>query len=143
MKAEEGYAVYQTISTQNHVRILVTGSTAYDVMLGYSGSFADAIDPKTLDSLAVSFYSPHYKRHHGGTGANIAWNLKLLGSDPLLVSTVGTDGQDYLTLFQDRDIDVTHLEKRDDSVTATAIIGTDSSERQITFFHPGADAVGT
>ncbi len=125
------------------MKILVTGSVAYDVLLGYDGSFADAIDPEVLEKLSVSFFSPHFARHHGGTGANIAWNLKLLGGDPLLVSTVGTDGGEYLSLFKDRGITTTFLEKREDSVTATAIIGTDTGERQITFFHPGADTKGT
>lgn len=125
------------------MKILVTGSTAYDVMLGYNGSFADAIDPKALSELSVSFFSPHYARHHGGTGANIAWNLKLLGVDPLLVSTVGTDGGAYTALLEERGIDTEFVEKLDSHVTATAIIGTDTGERQITFFHPGADADGS
>ncbi len=125
------------------VKILVNGSTAYDVMLGYSGSFADAIDPKGLDSLSVSFFSPHYARHHGGTGANIAWGLHLLGADPLLVTTIGSDGGDYRTLFEDRGISVECVEQLSSVPTATAIIGTDTGERQITFFHPGADASGS
>src|SRR3989344_4239911 len=124
------------------MKILVTGSKAYDVLLGYDGSFADAIDPTALNRLSVSFFSPHFARHHGGTGANIAWNLKLLGGDPLLVSTVGSDGGEYLALLEERGVSTKFLEKREDSVTATAIIGTDTSERQIAFFHPGADAKG-
>ena len=125
------------------MKILVNGSTAYDVLLGYNGSFADAIDTSALDSLAVSFFSPHYARHHGGTGANIAWNLKLLGTEPILVTTIGTDGGDYRTLLEDRDISTQYVEQLSSGATATAIIGTDSSERQITFFHPGADADGS
>lgn len=125
------------------MKILVTGSTAYDVMLGYDGSFADAIDPNALEDLSVSFFSPHFEKHHGGTGANIAWNLKLLGVDPLLVSTVGSDGGEYSSLLEDRGISTAYLEKLSDSVTATALIGTDTGERQITFFHPGADAHGS
>lgn len=125
------------------MKILVTGSTAYDVLLGYDGSYSDAIDPSALDSLAVSFFSPHYARHHGGTAANIAWNLHLLGADPLTVSTVGSDGGEYKALLEERGIDSSYIEQLDDYVTATAIIGTDAGERQITFFHPGADAHGS
>jgi adenosine kinase len=125
------------------MKILVNGSTAYDVLLGYDGSFADAIDPQALDDLSVSFFSPHYARHHGGTGANIAWNLNLLGVDPMLVTTVGNDGTEYQILLRDRGISTDHIEQLDDATTATAIIGTDSRERQITFFHPGADAHGS
>ncbi|MCF7844339.1 MAG: carbohydrate kinase family protein [Kiritimatiellales bacterium] len=124
-------------------KILVTGSVAYDVMLGYDGSFADAIDPAAIDSLSLSFFSPHYARHHGGTGANIAWSLKLLGEDPLLVSSVGKDGREYTSVLDERGIDTSRIEIIEDKVTATAIVGTDSKERQITFFHPGADSHGT
>ncbi len=123
--------------------ILVTGSTAYDVLLGYDGSFADAIDAGSLDTLSVSFFSPRFAKHHGGTGANIAWNIKLLGGDPLLVSTVGSDGAEYKALLTKRGIDTAYLEVCPDAVTATAIICTDTSERQIAFFHPGADGLGT
>lgn len=125
------------------MRILVTGSVAYDVLLGYDGSFADAIDPSALDRLSVSFFSPHYARHHGGTGANVAWNLKLLLQEPLLVSAVGADGAAYVEILKGRGIDTSAIEVLRDHATATAIIGTDSDERQIAFFHPGADAHGT
>jgi len=108
-------------------KILITGSIAYDVLLGYEGSFADAIDPKSLEHLSLSFFSPRYTRHHGGTAANIAWNLRLLGGDPLMVGTVGSDGGPYKSLLAERGVDVTYIEERKEHVTATAIIGTDQA----------------
>ncbi len=125
------------------MKILVTGSIAYDVLLQYDGSFKDAIGGADLESLSVSFFSPHYARHHGGTGANIAWNLRLLNQVPLLVGTVGSDGGEYLALMEERGIATGRIETLPRHVTATAIIGTDSRERQIAFFHPGADAHGS
>ena len=124
-------------------KILVTGSIAYDVLLGYDGSFADALKSADTEKLSVSFFSPRFTRHHGGTGSNIAWNLRLLGQDPLLVGTVGNDGGEYTSLMKDRGIDISRIQVLKDHVTATAIIGTDSSERQIAFFHPGADTHGS
>jgi adenosine kinase len=121
-------------------KTLITGTVAYDVMLGFEGSFLDTIRPEELERLSVSHFAPRYSRHHGGTGANIAWTLKLLGGDPLLVATVGNDGGDYISLLQKQKIDVQHVAKLDEYVTATAIIGTDSGGRQIAFFHPGADS---
>ncbi|MDP7247175.1 MAG: PfkB family carbohydrate kinase [Candidatus Peribacteraceae bacterium] len=123
-------------------KILVTGSVAYDVLLGYDGEFADTIDPQALEALSVSYFSPHYARHFGGTGANIAWGLKLLGQEPILVSSVGHDGDDYLEKLGSKNISTDHIKKVSDHVTATAIINTDSSEHQIAFFHPGADSHG-
>jgi len=124
-------------------RILITGSIAYDLLLASDGSFADALKASALEKLSVSFLTPHFKRHHGGTAANISWNVKLLGGDPLLVGTVGEDGGSYTALLRERGIDTRHVAALKDYVTATAIIATDSRERQIAFFHPGADAAGT
>ncbi len=123
-------------------KILVTGSIAYDILLGYDGQFADAIDPGSLDSLSVSYFSPHYARHFGGTGANIAWGLKALGQDPILVGSIGKDGEDYLEKFRSVGISTDQIQVIPDKVTATAIINTDSSEHQISFYHPGADSYG-
>lgn len=124
-------------------RILVTGSIAYDVLLGYDGSFQGALAGQNLASLSVSFFAPHYARHHGGTGANIAWNLNLLRQSPLLLGTVGSDGGAYVALLEERGVDVGRIEVLQNYPTATAIIGTDSDERQIAFFHPGADTHGS
>lgn len=125
------------------MRFLVNGSIAYDLLLGHDGSFLDGLDAKHLDRLSVNYMAQRFVRHHGGTAANIGWNLALLGHVPMLVSSVGSDGTEYIELLRERGLDVTHVEKKTDVMTATAIIATDSSERQVSFFHPGADALGT
>lgn len=124
------------------MKILVTGSTAYDVLLGHDGKFTDSLHT-AAESITAIYLTSRFARHHGGTGANIAWGLNLLGSSPLLVSTVGIDGQDYLSLLSGRGIDTTYVEKLESDVTSTAIIGTDSSGNQVGFFHAGADTYGT
>ncbi len=124
-------------------RVLVVGSTAYDLLLSSDGSFADGISAQDIDTLSVAFLAQRFARHHGGTGANIAWNLNLLGGQPLLVSTVGNDGGEYLALLKERGVDVKYIEQLEEHATATAIVSTDSAERQITFFHPGADQHGS
>lgn len=124
-------------------RILVTGSVAYDLLLTYDGSFTDAINPEALDTLSVGYVTPHFAKHHGGTGANISWGLSLLGQNPLLVATVGKDGGSYLALLEERGVKIDHIETLEDAFTSTAIIGTDDLEHQIIFYHPGADSKGT
>jgi adenosine kinase len=124
------------------MRFLVHGSIAYDLLLTYDGSFVDALDPKALDRLSVSYLMPRFKRHHGGTAANIAWNLRLLNQEPLMVGSVGSDGGPYLSLLQGRGIDTRYVQEIKNQSTATAIVATDDAEHQITFFHPGADAHG-
>lgn len=125
------------------MKILVTGSIAYDILLQYDGSFKDALKGSDLEKLSVSFFSPHYAKHHGGTASNIAWNLRLLQQEPMLVGTVGKDGGEYIALLEERGVLCERVEVLQDHVTSTAIIGTDSSGRQIAFFHPGADAHGS
>ncbi|MDA1208700.1 MAG: carbohydrate kinase family protein [bacterium] len=125
------------------MKTLVSGSMAYDLLLGYEGAFADGLDAKAADDLSMAFVTPYFAKHHGGTGVNIAWSLRLLGGDPLLVSTVGKDGGAYTALIEERGINTGYIEQLDDHMTATAIIGTDNRENQIIFFHPGADAHGS
>ncbi len=125
------------------MKILVSGSIAYDLLLQYDGSFPDAVDPSHLDELSMAFVTSRFARHHGGTGANIAWNLKLLNQDPLLVGTVGHDGGTYTALLEERGIATNRVEVQRAHATSTAIVATDSHEHQITFYHPGADAAGT
>lgn len=120
------------------VRFLVTGSIAYDFLLGYEGSFAEAIDPTRLQELSISFFAPHLTRSYGGTAANIAWNLRLLGQDVALVGSVGGEGREYRDRLARAGVDITQVRVDDQAVTALAIVCTDQGERQIAFFHPGA-----
>lgn len=125
------------------MKILVCGSMAFDMLLQYDGSFPDAIDPAHLDELSMAFVTSHFARHHGGTGANIAWNLRLLHQDPLLVATVGHDAGAYTALLEERGIGSKRIEIIRTAATSTAVVATDSHEHQITFYHPGADAAGS
>jgi adenosine kinase len=70
---------------------------------------------------------------------HIAWNLRLLGQEVMLAGTVGGDGTEYMDLLKKRGVDVGHVDVLSDYVTSTAMIGTDTQEHQIAFFHPGAD----
>lgn len=118
---------------------LAAGSIAYDILLQYDGSFADGIDPAHLSELSVGFVTRHLARHHGGTAANIAWNLRLLSQDVFVAASVGSDAEEYLTRLQKRGVNISFVQREREEVTPTAIVGTDTGERQITFYHPGAD----
>lgn len=123
--------------------ILVTGSLTYDLFFTYKGSFQEGIARADLDRLSLCFVTQNHARAHGGTGANIAWNLRLLCEEPLLVGTVGHDGEPHCRMLRERGISTHRIEVMPDHATSTAVISTDSGERQITFFHPGADAHGS
>lgn len=125
------------------MRFLVNGSVAFDLLLSHEGSFLSGIDPKTLDRLSVNYLAQGFARHHGGVAANIGWNLALLGHTPTLLAAVGSDGADYVGLLASKGVDVSLIQAFENAVTATAVIATDIDERQISFFHPGADALGS
>ena len=77
------------------MRIFVTGSIAYDYIMVFPGRFRDHILPDKMHVLSVSFLVDSLTRRRGGTAANIAFNLALLGERPVLVGTVGEDFGDY------------------------------------------------
>lgn len=120
------------------MRVLICGSIAYDNIMVFEGHFKDHIMPDQVHILNVSFLVPALRREFGGTGANIAYNLNLLGGQPLLMTTLGMDGADYRQRLYDLELDTTHLRIVAGSYTAQAFITTDLDDNQITAFHPGA-----
>lgn len=124
-------------------KILVTGTLAQDHLFQYGSEFLEQLREATsMDVLSISFQPYQYVKRNGGTGANIAWNIALLGSKPLLVGNIGPDGLYYKEILQQRGIDVTYVETKDTAMTATGICCTDRQGHQIWFFYRGADAVG-
>ena len=65
--------------------LFVTGSIAYDYIMKFPGKFTDHILPDKMHVLSVSFLVDSLTRLRGGTGANISFNLGLLGEHPLAV----------------------------------------------------------
>ncbi|MFM8546324.1 MAG: carbohydrate kinase family protein [Betaproteobacteria bacterium] len=119
-------------------RVMISGSVAYDTIMVFDGHFKDHILADQVHMLNVSFLAPTLKREYGGCAANIAFSLKALGGDPLVLAAIGRDGGDYLDRFARLGIDVSHVLSLDDLYTAQAFITTDLSDNQITAFHPGA-----
>ena len=72
-------------------KILVTGSIAYDTIMVFPDRFRNHLLADQLHILNVCFLTPEMRREFGGTAGNIAYNLKLLGEDPLVMATVGED----------------------------------------------------
>jgi len=78
------------------MKILVCGSIAYDNIMVFRGRFKEHILPEKIHILNVAFLVPDLRREYGGCAGNIAYNLKLLGGDPLIMATVGEDAAPYL-----------------------------------------------
>jgi len=120
------------------MRILICGSIAYDNIMVFPGRFRDHILPEQIHILNVSFVVPELRREFGGCAGNIAYNLKLLGSDPLVMATVGDDSLPYFERLEQLGITLDCVRQIPETLTAQAFITTDLDDNQITAFHPGA-----
>jgi len=117
---------------------LICGSIAFDSIMVFHDRFRNHILPDQLHILNVSFFVPEMRREFGGCAGNIAYNLKLLGGDPLIMATVGDDAAPYLGRLETLGLSRAHVTQVPGSFTAQAFITTDLDDNQITAFHPGA-----
>lgn len=117
---------------------LICGSLAFDTITTFPGRFAEQILPEQVHILNVSFLVPTLRREFGGCAGNIAYTLSQLGGEPVVLAALGSDGADYLQRLASWNVSTEHVATIADSFTAQAIIITDSSNNQITAFHPGA-----
>lgn len=120
------------------MRALITGSVAYDVIMVFHDRFTNHILPEKVHKLNVSFLVPDLRREFGGCGGNVAYNLKLLGVDGMVVATVGEDFDPYATWMDKQRINRRYIHTIAGSYTAQAYITSDLDDNQITAFHPGA-----
>ena len=120
------------------MKTLVTGSIAYDTIMVFPDRFRNHLLADQLHILNVCFLTPEMRREYGGTAGNIAYNLRLLGEDPLLMATVGEDAAPYYERLRGLRIGTELLKRVPGQFTAQAFITTDLDDNQITAFHPGA-----
>ncbi len=118
--------------------VLITGSMAYDTIMVFHDYFKNHILPDQVHILNVSFLVPELRREFGGCAGNIAYNLKLLGIEPILLATVGEDFGPYRERLAKLRIEQRYLKEVKGTYTAQAYITTDLADNQITAFHPGA-----
>ena len=118
--------------------VLVTGSVAIDHIMVFEDLFKNHILPDQIHRLNVAFLVPSLEKRWGGTGANIAFNLRLLGEDPALLATVGNDLGAYAQWLDDHGVRRDYLRVLDNAFTAQCFITTDRDSNQLIVFHPGA-----
>ena len=118
--------------------ILICGSLAFDKIMQYHGRFAETLLADQLHRVNVSFLVPTLRTEYGGCSANIAYNLKLLGGDPLIMATIGQDGGDYLERLRNFGIKTRAIKTIEDAYTAQCFVTADQDNNQINAFHPGA-----
>ncbi|MBI5221466.1 MAG: carbohydrate kinase family protein, partial [Candidatus Magasanikbacteria bacterium] len=117
--------------------ILVSGSLVYDHIMNFPDSFKNHILPDQLHILNVCFMVDKLERSWGGTAGNIAFTMKMLGGEPLVVSVLGKDGRDYLEYLKEAGIKTNYIFSDKKQSTASAYITTDADDNQITGFFGG------
>ena len=122
------------------VRIAVAGSIATDHLFTFEGRFADSLLVEQLSKISLSFLASDLQVRRGGTGANIAFGMGVLGATPLLVGAVGPDAGDYLAWLREHGVDTTHVRVSESKPTARFTCTTDDDHAQLATFYPGAMA---
>jgi adenosine kinase len=122
------------------VRIIVTGSLAYDYIMDFPGYFKDHIVPEKVHMLSVSFLVDSMRRMRGGVAGNIAYTLALLGERPTVLATAGHDFAEYRAWMEQQGIDASGVTEIGDTFTASCFINTDRANNQIVAFYTGAMA---
>jgi adenosine kinase len=120
------------------LRTLICGSLALDTIMVFPDRFSRHILPHQTHVLSVSFQIGEMRREWGGCAGNIAYNLKALGGEPVVMATVGDDGSAYADRLAALGIATDGLRAVEGTYTAQAYIITDLDDNQITAFHPGA-----
>jgi len=111
-------------------RTLVCGSIAVDTIMVFPDRFGRHILPERTHMLSVSFHIGDMRREWGGCAGNIAYNLKALGGEPVILATVGSDGDAYRARFASLGISDEGVRTISGSFTAQAYIITDIDDNR-------------
>ena len=122
------------------MKLIVTGSIAFDYLMSFPGKFTEHILPEHLQRVSLSFLVDSMDKRRGGCAPNIAYTLALLGERPYLVATAGQDFKEYDEWLQAAGVDTSHVRHVPDKFTASFFCSTDTENNQIASFYIGAMA---
>ena len=122
------------------MRIVVSGSIAFDYLMSFPGRFKEHILPDQIDRLSVSFLVDTMDKRRGGVAPNIAYTLALLGERPLVMGTAGQDFGEYRAWLEAQGVDTSAVVGIPDLFTASFFVNTDLDNNQIATFYTGAMA---
>jgi adenosine kinase len=122
------------------MKIVVTGSIAFDYLMSFPGRFTEHFLPDHINRVSLSFLVDSMDKRRGGCGPNIAYTLALLGERPLLMGTAGEDFGDYRAWLEAAGVDTSHVKQIAGKFTASFFCNTDEHNNQIASFYTGAMA---
>ncbi len=120
------------------MKIGVAGSIGLDHLMTFSGKFTDSFVTSSLEKISLSFLVDDLEVRRGGTGANIAFGLGVLGINPTLIAAAGMDFSDYDSWLSRHGVDTSHVVISESLHTAHFVVTTDTELNQIASFFPGA-----
>ena len=113
------------------MKIVITGSLAYDIILNLPGKFSSYILPDKLHQINVSFATDTHTKNFGGTAGNQAYSLALLGEKPMLFAAAGNDFDPYKKFLEKHGVDTTHVKIIKNKLTASGFAITDEVNNQV------------
>ena len=122
------------------MRLVVTGSIAFDYLMSFPGKFTDHFLPEHFSRVSLSFLVDTMDKRRGGCAPNIAYTLALLGERPLLMATAGQDFGDYRHWLESAGVDTSLVKDVAGKFTASFFCSTDTANNQIASFYTGAMA---
>ena len=122
------------------MKIVVTGSVAYDYLMSFPGKIHEQFIEGSLENISLSFLVDSMKRQRGGVAANIAYTMGLLGSKPSVLAAVGEDFESYRRMLEGHGVDTQPMIVIEDDYCASFFCTTDTMQNQIASFYPGAMA---
>jgi adenosine kinase len=122
------------------MRIIVTGSIAYDYLMSFPGSFSEHLLPDHLQRVSLSFLVDTMDKRRGGCAPNIAYTLALLGERPAMMATAGQDFDEYRQFLESVGVDAALVKQVPGKFTASFFCSTDMNGNQIASFYTGAMA---
>jgi len=122
------------------MKLIVTGSIAYDYLMSFPGKFTEHFLPDHLQRVSLSFLVDSMDKRRGGCAPNIAYTLALLGEKPYVMATAGQDFKDYGEWLQAAGVDISLVHHVRDKFTASFFCSTDTDNNQIASFYTGAMA---
>jgi len=122
------------------MRIVVTGSIAYDYLMSFPGKFTEHFLPEHMNRVSLSFLVDTMDKRRGGCAPNIAYTLALLGEKPQLMATAGEDFGEYRAWLEAAGVDTSLAKQIDGKFCASFFCSTDVDNNQIASFYTGAMA---
>jgi adenosine kinase len=120
------------------MKIGVAGSVGRDHLMTFPGKFTDSLVAGSLEKVSLSFLVDGLDVRRGGCAANIAFGMGVLGLNPILISSVGKDWEDYEAWLARHGVDTSHVLVSETLYTALYMVTTDTELNQIASFFPGA-----